>query len=65
MIYYWKITLTLQQVEHDILLKNNILLAAVYMEPIRQISLDDELIKWIVVLFEAAVRMNELQECQD
>ena len=49
-----------------VLLENKIFLAAVYVDPMHRILLDDQqLTKGKEPLFEIAVRMNKLQNCQE
>ena len=49
-----------------VLLENKIFLAAVYVDPMHRILLDDQqLTKGKEALFEIAVRMNMLQNCQE
>ena len=49
-----------------VLLENKIFLAAVYVDPMHRILLDDQqLTKGKEALFEIAVRMNKLQNCQE
>ncbi|KAM9307836.1 uncharacterized protein PAF06_011978 [Gastrophryne carolinensis] len=50
----------------ELLLENNILLAAVYVDPMHRILLNDQqLKKGKESLFEIALRMNTMQNCQE